>query len=264
MANNNLLTRQGTRLVYFRVDDHQTSEDLWSSHWENTDPSSDFYRRFEGGYLSVYSSIFPKHLPNDGKVIEAGCGRAQYVVALRKLGYDCEGIDTAVSTIDQINKRFPELPVSRGDVLDLEYETSSISGYISLGVVEHFREGPEQALAEAFRVIEPGGVGVISVPVNNPLRSRFAASDESELPENARFYQYAFDRKEFDGFLTGAGFVIEKYYAQGLYYSMKAGIPMFQSISRKFPLLRVIDRIANRTPLVNKYGRSGIWIVRKP
>ena len=63
---------------------------------------------------------------------------------------------------------------------------------------------------------------------------------------------------------TGTGFVIEKYYAQGLYYSMKAGIPIFRSISRGFPLLRAIDRVANLTPLVKKFGRTGIWIVRKP
>ncbi len=214
--------------------------------------------------MSVYNKIFPKHLPRCGKIVEAGCGRAQYVVALKSRGYDCVGIDTAVSTIEGIKKKYPELPVSVGDVLDLEYESSSISAYISLGVVEHFREGPQAALAEAFRVIKSGGVGVISVPVNNPLRSRFAFDDESKVPQGFRFYQYAFARKEFDGFLRDAGFIIEKYYAQGLYYSMKAGIPLFRSISKGFPLLRAIDRLANRTPLVKKFGRSGIWIVRKP
>lgn len=264
MDNSRLLVKQGSRLAYFRVDDHETPEDLWSSHWESLDPSFDYYRRFESGYLSVYNKIFPKHLPTEGKIIEAGCGRAQYVVALRSRGYDCDGIDFAASTIEVIKEKFPELPVSTGNVLDLEYESSSIAGYISLGVVEHFREGPEQALAEAYRVIEPGGVGVISVPVNNPLRSRFAAEDESGLPECSRFYQYAFDRREFEDFLEAAGFVIEKYYAQGLYYSMNAGIPLFRFISKRIPLLRVIDRVANKTPLVKKYGRSGIWIVRKP
>jgi SAM-dependent methyltransferase len=264
MDKERLLVKQGARLVYFRVDDHQTTEELWSSHWQNLDPSADFYKRFERGYLSVYSKIFPKHLPPQGKIIEAGRGRAQYVVALRSRGYDCDGIDTAISTIEQINQRFPDLPVSKGDVLDLEYETSSISGYISLGVVEHFQEGPQKALAEAYRVIEPGGVGIISVPVNNPLRSRFAEKDESSLPDQARFYQYAFDRREFEVFLNDAGFTIEKYYAQDLYYSMNAGIPICKSLFKRFPLLRAIDRIANRTPLVKKYGRSGIWIVRKP
>ena len=154
--------------------------------------------------------------------------------------------------------------MSHGNVLNLQYETSSISGYISLGVVEHFQEGPEQALAEAYRVVKPGGVGVISVPVNNPLRGRFASEDESDLPENSRFYQYAFAPREFEIFLNNSGFIIEKYYAQGLYYSMNAGIPIFRSVSRKFPLLRAIDRVANMTPLVKKYGRTGIWIVRKP
>ena len=264
MNNHSLVTKQGDRLVYFRVDDHKTSEELWSSHWRSLDPSADFYQRFERGYLSVYKKIFPRHLPRHGKIIEAGCGRAQYVIALRSLGYDCDGIDTATTTIDQINQMYPDLPVSQGDVLDLQYETSSISGYISLGVVEHFREGPQLALDEAYRVIKPGGVGVISVPVNNPLRSRFAAEDESDLPERSRFYQYAFATREFEEFLKNAGFVIEKYYAQGLYYSMNAGIPIFRSISRRFPLLRAIDRVANLTPLVKKFGRTGIWIVRKP
>ena len=262
--NNRLIIKQGSRLAYYRVDDHSTTEELWSSHWESLDPSEDFYRRYEGGYLGVYSDIFPKHLPRQGKIIEAGCGRAQYVVALRSRGYDCDGVDFATATVDMINRSIPELPVSQGDVLDLEYETSSIAGYISLGVVEHFQEGPQQPLGEAFRVLKPGGVGVIAVPVNNPLRSRSAAENESYLPDDARFYQYAFSGSEFEKFLTDSGFVIENYYAQGVYYSMNAGIPIFKAISSRIPLLRGIDRIANRTPLARKFGRTGIWIVRKP
>jgi len=264
MSNQRLTVKQGNRLAYFRIDDHQTPEELWSSHWQSLDASAIWYRRFEQGYLNVYGGIFPKHLPKSGKVIEAGCGRGQFVVALRSLGYDCDGIDFAASTIAEIKKIFPKLPVSTGDVLNLEYETSSISGYISLGVVEHFIEGPQQALAEAYRVIEPGGVGIISVPVNNPLRSRLAYESENDLPDGSRFYQYAFNRQEFERYLRDAGFSIEKYYAQGLYYSMNAGIPLFRSLSKRLPLLRGLDRIANRTPVVKKYGRSGIWIVRKP
>ena len=63
MDNHRMVIKQGSRLAYFRVDDHKTTEELWSSHWENQDPSTDFYRRFEQGYLSVYKKIFPAHLP---------------------------------------------------------------------------------------------------------------------------------------------------------------------------------------------------------
>jgi len=264
MDNNRLVIKQDSRLSYYRVDDHSTTEELWSSHWQSQNPSAEFYNRYERGYLGVYSQIFPKHIPRKGKIVEAGCGRAQYVVALRSLGYDCDGIDTAVETIEMINGTFPDLPVAQGDVLNLEYETCSLSGYISLGVVEHFQEGPQRALDEAFRVLEPGGIGVIAVPVNNSLRSRSAAEDESYLPKGARFYQYAFSGVEFEKFLTQTGFTVENYYAQGVFYSMNAGIPLFKAISRRIPLLRGIDRIANRTPLAKKFGRTGIWIVRKP
>jgi len=109
-----LLVKQGSRLSYFRIDDHQTSEELWASHWESLDPSADFYKRFEAGYLSVYNKIFPRHLPLKGKIVEAGCGRAQYVVSLRSRGYECVGIDFAAETVGVINTMFPDLPVHQG------------------------------------------------------------------------------------------------------------------------------------------------------
>ncbi len=31
-------------------------------------------------------------LPRDGKILEASCGKAQYVVSLRVRGYDCVGL----------------------------------------------------------------------------------------------------------------------------------------------------------------------------
>jgi SAM-dependent methyltransferase len=40
-------------------------------------------------------------------------------------------------------------------------------GYLSLGVIEHFSEGPQKALAEACRVLKPGGVFVCAVPTRN-------------------------------------------------------------------------------------------------
>ncbi|MFA5166890.1 MAG: methyltransferase domain-containing protein, partial [Candidatus Omnitrophota bacterium] len=38
---------------------------------------------------------------------------------------------------------------------------------ISLGVIEHFTEGPVQAIREAYRVLRSGGVFVVMVPQNH-------------------------------------------------------------------------------------------------
>src|SRR5207247_7687334 len=49
-----------------------------------------------------------------------------------------------------------------GDITSLPYDSESLSGYLSFGVIEHFREGPSAALVEANRVLRPGGVALIS------------------------------------------------------------------------------------------------------
>ncbi len=44
----------------------------------------------------------------------------------------------------------------RGNVESLPFKDNSFSGYISLGVIEHFEEGPIKALREAYRILCPG------------------------------------------------------------------------------------------------------------
>ena len=52
----------------------------------------------------------------------------------------------------------------KGDVKKLPFENNSLGGYLSFGVVEHFIEGPQKPIEEAFRVLRPGGIAIISTP----------------------------------------------------------------------------------------------------
>lgn len=74
------------------------------------------------------------------------------VVTLNARGYDIEGVDYAEETIEQLKVLFPDLPVRVGEVTNLDVEDGHYSGYISLGVIEHCKEGPEPFLREACRV----------------------------------------------------------------------------------------------------------------
>jgi ubiquinone/menaquinone biosynthesis C-methylase UbiE len=138
--------------------------ETWDHLWKGQTPESeiqmwDFYglRQWMLKFVSRY-----------GKVVEAGCGLGRYVFYLSRLGIDIEGIDFSESTIQYLNGWEKDhhfgVDFRVGEVTALPYEDNSLSCYISLGVIEHFIEGPKMPLAEAYRVLRPGGIAVISTP----------------------------------------------------------------------------------------------------
>lgn len=111
-----------------------------------------------------------KYLPKTGRIIEAGCGLGRFVKYLSDKGYNIEGIEYSEETVRTIEEIEPELNVIQGDVLNLPYRTNSVDGLISLGVVEHFISGCDKPLKEMYRVLKPGGIGIITVPSFNLIR----------------------------------------------------------------------------------------------
>jgi len=120
-----------------------------------------------------YASETPyilKYMPKNGKVIEAGCGPGRFVMYLSKKGVDVTGIELGQETVDKVRAIIPELDIRQGDVLKLPFADNTISGIISLGVVEHFIEGPQKVLKEMNRVLKPGGYMVVTTTSFNHLR----------------------------------------------------------------------------------------------
>lgn len=196
---------EGDRLVYYK---EIANASFWEKHWqENFSP--DIYRHAEQGSLGFLEKTFIRWLPKQGRILEAGCGLGHLVLALRARGYDVEGVEWSKPTVELVRRWRPDLPIRVGNVMHLEVPDGHYAGYISLGVVEHRREGPEPFLAEASRILEPGGIALISVPWFNPLR-RFKArlgwywGNKKELD----FYQYAFTEQEFIQIIKNCGFEI--------------------------------------------------------
>lgn len=115
--------------------------------------------------------IFNRFFPGPpAKILEAGCGLGHNVINYRRKGYDVEGIDYAKEAIDTLRSFDPSLPVKVGNILSLPYPDNHFSVYYSGGVVEHFEEGPDNALKEARRVLCKEGILIITVPFINFMR----------------------------------------------------------------------------------------------
>lgn len=138
----------------------------WKKNWENLSVK-DVLEIFRYGRVKDQMRVFTRVLPKEGKILEGGCGLGPYLIRLRQLGYDVEGVDYNEGPIRKLLEYDPTLPVKVGDVVALPYPDENFQAYLSLGVIEHFTEGPEKAIREAHRVLKAGGVFLVAVPLCN-------------------------------------------------------------------------------------------------
>lgn len=236
----------------------------WDEHWAET-VTPEKYAIAEKGRLGSLETVFERWLPREGKILEGGCGAGVRLLAIRAHGWDVEGVEWASETVHRAQACRPGLPIRVGDVTALDVPDGYYSAYISLGVVEHRQEGPEPFLQEAYRILKPGGVALISVPSLHPIRFLKAKLGRYHGPkEGYQFYQYAFSQDEFQALLVAEGFDIV------------TSVPYdgFKGLSDEVPVLRLLLRQLVRLPYFGSrlrgwlrnsvFGHMRLYVARKP
>lgn len=179
---------------------------FWEAQWRAAPP----LRMRNQPIPSYFRHLVERYLPRSGRIIEAGCGNGNTLRTFSHAGYTIEGIDFAPDVI-QANVAIDPGGLYRvGDVRALPHDTASLDGYISLGVIEHFDDATRpQILAEAARVLRPGGIAMISTPYFSPLRRGRAAlgrdRPRTPAPDPADFYQFFFSGHHLRSMLREAG-----------------------------------------------------------
>ena len=191
----------------------------WEKNWENI-RMDEILEIFAYERVKKQMEIYLRVLPKGQKILEGGCGLAPYLIRLRQLGFDVEGIDYNQEPIAKVLAFDPALPVRVGDVAAIPYPDGFFGGYLSLGVIEHFTEGPAKAIREARRVLKTDGVFLVAVPQNhlfmrslapltffkhNPFLRRFLGKSA----DNHYWEQY-FKRDELKAMLEREGFDVRE------------------------------------------------------
>ncbi len=240
---------------------------FWERQWGRTDLAR-YLARFRGGHLGYFDAPFRRYLPRDAPVLEAGCGRGQYVLALARLGYDVHGVEYAEETVRAIREAEPSLSVQAADLRALPFPDGYFGGYISLGVIEHYWGGPGGILDEARRVLRPGGALLLSVPHFSPgLRRLVERRGLGDATERDDFYQFYFSRGAIEETLRGHGFrPIDAFYYDAV-YGAKRAYPTFLRMYERSRLFRYsmtrLNRLALPQALLRRFSHMVLIVARR-
>jgi SAM-dependent methyltransferase len=106
-----------------------------------------------------------------GRLVDVGCGSGEDLAALRYAGWDARGVEVSSDAVDAA--RAAGLDVHLGDLRNADFESQSFDAVRFWHSLEH-TESPRDELAEARRILRPGGTITVGVPNFASLLARLS------------------------------------------------------------------------------------------
>lgn len=132
----------------------------YATEWSLTE-----YTREEGLWPIERELITTFMAPPPARIADLGCGAGRTTVGLAAAGYQVTAIDLAESLIARARARHPHLDFRVMDATRLSFDDASFDAalfsYNGIDVIFPVA-GRERCMAEAFRILKPGGVFVMS------------------------------------------------------------------------------------------------------
>jgi ubiquinone/menaquinone biosynthesis C-methylase UbiE len=111
---------------------------------------------------------FAREIGDRPQVWDFGCGPGQTAQYLKNLGVEISGLDLSEKLLEQARNIHPGIHFQKGNMLGLEFENSSIAGAVAFYSIVHFMEEQVRtAFDEIFRVLQPGGIFLLTFHVGD-------------------------------------------------------------------------------------------------
>jgi len=161
----------------------------------------DFNALLETSKYDDAVNISLKYMPEkNAKILEAGCGSGRVVKYFYDLGYkNVHGVEINEAAVINIKRRYPELNIIHGNILQMPFEPDYFEVIVSYGVVEHFPEGIDAPLKALYDTLKVDGIAIITVPSFNLSRRlcNFIGVFKNALdPRKSNFVRKLFGKKE--------------------------------------------------------------------
>lgn len=143
---------------------------------------------------SFYRECLVAHKDYFGKILDIGCGRGfllQHLKARAQPGTEFWGLDLSPKLCQIARKNNPGANIICGDAESLPFSDNQFDFVFMTETLEHLLDY-DKALAEAGRVLKPGGIFIITVPNRDWLRYDFydKARNKNLQPVDDRYFRF--------------------------------------------------------------------------
>ncbi|MGW3812076.1 methyltransferase domain-containing protein [Micromonospora sp. NPDC005113] len=188
-------------------------------------------------------------LPADAAIVDVGCGTGRAAAELGERGARPIGVDLSEEMIALARRRWPEVDFRIGDACALPLPDATVAGYRADKVFHNLAD-PGRALAEARRVLTPGGRIVLAgqdwdtfvIDADDPALTRTIVQARADMVTNPRV------ARRYRNLLLEVGFVDP---------AVEVHTGVFTD-AMMLPLLRGLADAAHATGAINR-EQHGAW-----
>jgi ubiquinone/menaquinone biosynthesis C-methylase UbiE len=146
---------------------------------------------------------FSERLPDDAKVLDAGCGAGIPISQMLSERFQVTGVDFSEAQVDLAKKNVPKAQFLCEDMTKLDFAEATFDGITSYYAIIHIpREEHQKLLANFYRILKPGGLALLC------LGAEHLIDDVDENYLGTRMYWSHYDTETYLNMLKDCGFSI--------------------------------------------------------